>query len=55
MTRELPYIAAINEALRLEMLRDERVLYFGQNIATTGNDPFLQEFGPDRVLSLIHI
>jgi acetoin:2,6-dichlorophenolindophenol oxidoreductase subunit beta len=49
MTRELPYIAAINESLRQEMLRDERVLYFGQNIATTDNDPFLQEFGPDRV------
>jgi pyruvate dehydrogenase E1 component beta subunit len=49
MARELPYIAAINEALRLEMLRDDRVLYFGQNIATTENDAFLQEFGPDRV------
>jgi pyruvate/2-oxoglutarate/acetoin dehydrogenase E1 component len=49
MTRELPYIAAINESLRQEMLRDDRVLYFGQNIATTDNDPFLQEFGPDRV------
>jgi acetoin:2,6-dichlorophenolindophenol oxidoreductase subunit beta len=49
MPRELPYIAAIDEALRLEMLRDDRVLYFGQNIATTENDAFLQEFGPDRV------
>src|ERR687896_753964 len=49
MARELPYIAAINEAIRLEMQRDESVLYFGQNIATTKNDPFLQEFGSDRV------
>jgi acetoin:2,6-dichlorophenolindophenol oxidoreductase subunit beta len=49
MARELPYIAAIDEALRLEMRRDDRVLYFGQNIATTENDAFLQEFGPDRV------
>jgi acetoin:2,6-dichlorophenolindophenol oxidoreductase subunit beta len=49
MARELPYIGAINEALRLEMLRDDRVLYFGQNIATTGSDPFLSEFGPARV------
>src|ERR1700729_1581545 len=49
MARELPYIAAINEALQLEMARDDRVLYFGQNIATTDNDPFLSEFGRDRV------
>lgn len=49
MARELPYIAAIEEAIRLEMERDESVLYFGQNIATTENDPFLQAFGPDRV------
>jgi len=49
MARELPYIGAINESLRLEMLRDDRVLYFGQNIATTEADPFLREFGADRV------
>jgi acetoin:2,6-dichlorophenolindophenol oxidoreductase subunit beta len=47
--RELPYIGAINESLRQEMARDRRVLYFGQNIATTDADPFLAEFGPDRV------
>ena len=47
MSRELPYIAAIGEAIHQEMERDESVLYFGQNIATTENDPFL--------LSLIHI
>ena len=49
MAHELPYIAAIEEAIRHEMERDERVLYFGQNIATTENDPFLQTFGADRV------
>jgi pyruvate dehydrogenase E1 component beta subunit len=49
MARELPYIAAINEAIELEMARDERVLYFGQNIATTDDDPFLKAFGSDRV------
>ena len=49
MARELPYIAAIAEAIREEMARDETVLYFGQNIATTENDPFLQAFGSDRV------
>jgi acetoin:2,6-dichlorophenolindophenol oxidoreductase subunit beta len=49
MARELPYIGAINESLRQEMLRDDSVLYFGQNIATTEADPFLSEFGPQRV------
>jgi pyruvate dehydrogenase E1 component beta subunit len=49
MAHELPYIAAIEEAIREEMERDETVLYFGQNIATTPNDPFLQAFGGDRV------
>jgi len=49
MARELPYIAAINEAIHLEMERDDSVLYIGQNIATTENDPFLTAFGSDRV------
>jgi acetoin:2,6-dichlorophenolindophenol oxidoreductase subunit beta len=49
MARELPYIAAIGEAIHQEMERDESVLYFGQNIATTENDPFLKAFGGDRV------
>jgi pyruvate/2-oxoglutarate/acetoin dehydrogenase E1 component len=49
MAHELPYIAAIEEAIREEMERDPTVLYFGQNIATTENDPFLQAFGSDRV------
>ena len=49
MAHELPYIAAISEAIHEEMERDDSVLYFGQNIATTENDPFLQAFGPDRV------
>jgi acetoin:2,6-dichlorophenolindophenol oxidoreductase subunit beta len=49
MARELPYIVSINESLRQEMLRDDSVLYFGQNIATTEADPFLSEFGPQRV------
>jgi len=45
MAREMPYIAAIGEAIHLEMARDESVLYFGQNIATTDDDPFLAAFG----------
>jgi acetoin:2,6-dichlorophenolindophenol oxidoreductase subunit beta len=31
------------------MARDESVLYFGQNLATTENDEFLKAFGHDRV------
>ncbi|HEY7631530.1 MAG TPA: transketolase C-terminal domain-containing protein [Thermoleophilaceae bacterium] len=46
---EIPYIAAIEMAIHGEMERDDKVLYFGQNIATTENDKFLQAFGPDRV------
>ena len=49
MAHELPYIAAIDEAIRLEMERDETVLYFGQNMATTENEPFVDAFGKDRV------
>ena len=46
---EIPYIAAIEMAIHGEMERDESVLYFGQNIATSENDKFLQAFGPERV------
>jgi pyruvate dehydrogenase E1 component beta subunit len=49
MARELPYIQAIGEAVHQEMERDETVLYFGQNLATHDDDPFLKAFGPDRV------
>jgi pyruvate/2-oxoglutarate/acetoin dehydrogenase E1 component len=49
MSHEIPYIAAINEAIQLEMARDDDVLYYGQNLATTENDEFLKAFGGDRV------
>jgi pyruvate dehydrogenase E1 component beta subunit len=49
MAHTIPYIAAINEAIHLEMERDESVLYFGQNLATTENDEFVKAFGNDRV------
>jgi pyruvate dehydrogenase E1 component beta subunit len=45
----IPYIAAIEMAIHQEMERDERVLYFGQNLATSEDDKFLKAFGPDRV------
>jgi pyruvate dehydrogenase E1 component beta subunit len=49
MARELPYIVAINEAIHGEMARDDRVLFFGQNMANTENEPFVDAFGKDRV------
>ena len=49
MAHEIPYIAAINEAIHLEMARDDSVLYYGQNLATTENDEFVKAFGNDRV------
>ena len=49
MAHELPFIAAINEAIMLEMERDDTVLYFGQNMATTENEPYVDAFGKDRV------
>src|SRR5690349_9107057 len=49
MARELPYIVAINEAIHIEMERDDSVLFFGQNMATTENEPFVDAFGRDRV------
>ena len=49
MAHELPFIAAIDEAIKLEMERDDTVLYFGQNMATTENEPFVDAFGKDRV------
>jgi len=49
MARELPYIVAINEAIHVEMARDDRVLFFGQNMGNTENEPFVDAFGKDRV------
>jgi pyruvate dehydrogenase E1 component beta subunit len=40
---------AINEAIHGEMARDDSVLYFGQNLATTENDEFVKGYGHDRV------
>ena len=45
MAHELPYIAAIDEAIKLEMERDDTVLYFGQNMATTENEEFVTRSG----------
>src|ERR1700726_3283209 len=46
---QLPFIAAIDAGIHQEMRRDPKVLYFGQNLATTENHQFLAEYGSDRV------
>ena len=49
MAREIPYIAAVNEAIRLEMDRDDTVVFYGQDVAPSDEDPLVQAFGRDRV------
>lgn len=51
---EMTYADAIREALREEMLRDERVILLGEEIGVFGGAykvtrGLLEEFGPDRV------
>ena len=46
---QLPFIAAIDAGIHQEMRRDPRVLYFGQNMATTENHEFVKAYGHDRV------
>ena len=53
--RELTLIEAVREALREEMLRDERVVVLGEDIGPLGGvfratDGLLKEFGPERVI-----
>jgi acetoin:2,6-dichlorophenolindophenol oxidoreductase subunit beta len=46
---QLPFIAAVDAGIHQEMRRDPKVLYFGQNLATTENHPFVAAYGSDRV------
>jgi len=46
---QLPFIAAIDAGIHQEMRRDPSVLYFGQNLATTENHPFVSAYGHERV------
>jgi pyruvate dehydrogenase E1 component beta subunit len=53
-TRQISIAQAINEALREEMRRDERVIIMGEDVAAAGGvfkltQGLLGEFGPDRV------
>src|ERR1700749_2245817 len=49
MSHELPYIAAIMEAINLEMARDETVLYYGQDVAPNEDHDLVKAFGRDRI------
>ena len=49
MAREIPYIQALGEAVHQEMARDDSVIYFGQNLGLTDDDPYVKAFGGDRV------
>ena len=49
MSHEMPYIAAIMEAINLEMARDETVLYYGQDVAPNEDHDLVKAFGRDRI------
>jgi acetoin:2,6-dichlorophenolindophenol oxidoreductase subunit beta len=49
MAREIPYIAAVEEAIFLEMARDDSVLFYGQDVAPSDEHKFVQAYGRDRV------
>ena len=49
MAREIPYIAAVQEAIRVEMERDPTVVFYGQDVAPSDEDPLVQAFGRQRV------
>jgi acetoin:2,6-dichlorophenolindophenol oxidoreductase subunit beta len=49
MSHEIPYIAAIMEAISLEMARDESVLYYGQDVAPSDDHDLVKAFGRDRI------
>jgi acetoin:2,6-dichlorophenolindophenol oxidoreductase subunit beta len=49
MAREIPYIAAVEEAIFEEMARDDTVLFYGQDVAPSEDHRFVQAYGRDRV------
>ncbi len=49
MAREIPYIAAAQEAIFQEMERDDTVLFYGQDVAPSDDHDFVKAFGRERV------
>ncbi len=49
MAREIPYIAAAQEAIFQEMARDDTVLFYGQDVAPSDDHDFVKAFGRERV------
>jgi pyruvate dehydrogenase E1 component beta subunit len=54
LTRELTLVQALNESLREEMRRDDRIVVIGEDVARFGGvykvtEGLLEEFGPARV------
>jgi acetoin:2,6-dichlorophenolindophenol oxidoreductase subunit beta len=49
MAREIPYIAAAQEAIFQEMARDDTVVFYGQDVAPSDDDNFVKAYGRDRV------
>src|ERR1700751_1108844 len=49
MAREIPYIAAVNEAIQQEMARDDTVVFYSQAVARAEEAPLVKAFGRDRV------
>jgi pyruvate dehydrogenase E1 component beta subunit len=49
MAREIPYIAAVEEAIFLEMARDDTVVFYGQDVAPSDDHKFVQAYGRERV------
>src|SRR3984885_12905688 len=49
MAREIPYIAAVQEGILAERERDPTVVFYGQDVAPSDEDPLVQAFGRERV------
>ena len=44
MAREIPYIAAVEEAIFQEMGRDDTVVFYGQDVAPSDEDRLVQAY-----------